>query len=212
MCVTHIHRITPVSKKIHSNMENVTVYVHIYTCKDSPRNTLMCVTHTNHNEFIYESRYTQVTSHCNTLQHTATHCNTLQYNTTHTNHSTLISPRIVCSRVSDKWIMSETCWCVSHTWIMSHLWGFAKEQNMQLLTHEPLFRDTTLCDMTHSYVWHDSFICVPICKAFSAWADVLHHHSVWCGSFICVILPCLIWMSHVTYKWVMSNMNESCHI
>jgi len=42
-----------------------------------------------------------------------------------------------------------------------------------------------MCDMTHSYAWHDSLICVP-------W--VIQTYLFWCH----------IWISHVTYEWVMS--------
>ena len=47
------------------------------------------------------------------------------------------------------------------------------------------------------------------------------HSYVWRDSFICDMYKwvmshmnesCHIWMSHVTYEWVMSHMNESCHI
>ena len=45
-----------------------------------------------------------------------------------------------------------------------------------------------MCDMTHSYVWHDSFICV-------TWLNhVCHmtHSYVWRGSFACVT-----WLNHI---------------
>ena len=74
-----------------------------------------------------------------------------------------------------------------------------------------------MCDMTHSYVWHDSFICV-------TWlihmCDMIHAH-VWHDSFICVTrlihmcdmthsyvwhdsLTCVIWLIH------MCDMTHSC--
>ena len=64
-----------------------------------------------------------------------------------------------------------------------------------------------MCDMIHSHVWHDPFICV-------TWVmhrcDVISSH-VWYDSFICVTLCDLtrrtyrwvtshIWMSHVTRR------------
>ena len=69
------------------------------------------------------------------------------------------------------------------------------------------------CDMTHSYVWHDSFICV-------TWlihlCDMTHSY-VWHGSFICVA-----WLIHTcdesppvrheschTYQRVMSHVSKS---
>jgi len=53
-----------------------------------------------------------------------------------------------------------------------------------------------LCDMTHSSVWHDSFICVPwlihLCD--------MTHSSVWHDPFICV--PWLIHMCAMTHSYV----------
>ena len=64
------------------------------------------------------------------------------------------------------------------------------------LTHSYVWDDSFICviwliracDMTHSYVWHDSFICVP-------W--IVHvcgtpHSYVWHESFICVA-----WLIHI---------------
>ena len=73
-----------------------------------------------------------------------------------------------------------------------------------------------MCDMTHSYVWHDSFICV-------TWlihmCDMTHPY-VWHDSFICVtylIHMCAttrsqisyLWTSHGTHEWVMWHMCTS---
>jgi len=45
-----------------------------------------------------------------------------------------------------------------------------------------------MCDMTHSYVWHDSFICVTLLNHI---CDMTHSY-VWHDSFICVT-----WLIHV---------------
>jgi len=68
-----------------------------------------------------------------------------------------------------------------------------------------------ICDMTHSYVWHDTFIRVARFVHMCA----LTHSYVWHDPFICV--TCLIHMWDVTqshhtslrYAWVMSHTSMS---
>jgi len=75
-----------------------------------------------------------------------------------------------------------------------------------------------MCDMTHSYVWHDSLICVTwlfhTCDTTYSYTcartrDVVQTLSRINGS-------CHVWMSHVTREVVMSHtnvsINESCQI
>jgi len=78
---------------------------------------------------------------------------------------------------------------------------------------EPYFVSSCHCssgmslrDMTHSHVWHVSFICV----TYHIW---MRHVTF----FVSIIAPlectsCHVWMCHVTYEWVMSHMNDLCHI
>jgi len=82
-----------------------------------------------------------------------------------------------------------------------------------------------MCDMTHSCVWHDSFICVTwlihMCDVTHSYVRYVPYHScVWCDLF-CVTFN--IHMENVkrinesrhTYKWVMSHIwmwHALCHI
>ena len=52
------------------------------------------------------------------------------------------------------------------------------------------------CAMTHSYVWHDVFVCV---TWFIRKCDMTHSY-VWYDSFICV--TCLIYMCDITHSFV----------
>jgi len=62
------------------------------------------------------------------------------------------------------------------------------------------------CDMTHSYVWHDSFICV---TGLIHMCDMTHSY-VWHDSFICV--TCLIYMRNMpwSYVWHVSFICVAC--
>jgi len=119
-------------------------------------------------------------------------------------------------------------WCHTYEWVMSHIW----KEYVTWLIH--------ICDMTHSYVWHDSFICV----TWYVWHDhcdtivmrciwVMSHKSMRHVTFINESCHTYAWvMSHIevskithmnesyhTYEWVMSRVwmshvtytNESCH-
>jgi len=54
-----------------------------------------------------------------------------------------------------------------------------------------------MCDMTHSYVWHDSFLCVtwliPMCD--------MTHSYVWHDSLICVSWLINMWDMTHSYVW-----------
>ena len=63
-----------------------------------------------------------------------------------------------------KWVMSHI-WmshvthmnesCHTHEWVKSHIW-----MSHSCLMNICVVWLVQMCDMTHSYVWHDSFICV----------------------------------------------------
>jgi len=70
-----------------------------------------------------------------------------------------------------------------------------------------------MCDMTHSYVWHDSFICVPWLIHMCA----MTHSYMWHDSFICMtwlIHGCDRTLSYVTwliFKWHISVTCDVTH-
>jgi len=79
------------------------------------------------------------TTHCDTLRYTATHCDTLQHTTTHSNKHLLV--QIKCERRA-------------HT---------SRENFDDFFALLPLYFIGVLeccCDMTPSYAWYDSFICM----------------------------------------------------
>jgi len=142
-------------------------------------------------------------THCNTLQHTATHCNTLQHTATHCNTLQHTDPRDLTSRyiVSpcvwiDSFIMrNRTHLCVRHEFTSKHHVSSACDMTHSYVQRNSFVCATWLicmCDMTHSYVRHYSFVCV-------TWlihtCDMIHsyvrHHS-----FVCVtwLIRCAIWI------------------
>jgi len=86
---------------------------------------------------------------------------------------------------------------ISHTW-------------MRRMTHTNVWHDSFIsltclihmCDMTHSYLWHASFICVTWLIHISDMPD----SYVWHDSFIS--LTCLIHMCDMTHLYL-SHTNES---
>ena len=106
-------------------------------------------------------------THCNTLQHTATHCNsthlvgydinarvvtnnlpnTLQHTATHCTTLQHTATAHTSSEITSMRGLSRTIWAIASISLRLKTWRTRK-----WVTHT--------CHMTHSYLWHDSFICV----------------------------------------------------
>ena len=77
------------------------------------------------------------------------------------------------------------------------------------------YRDVDMCDMSRSYAWHDSLICVTwlidVC--------IMTHRYVWHDSLTCAwhdSLTCVTWLIDVRdmthwFVWHVTRMNESRH-
>ena len=83
-----------------------------------------------------------------------------------------------------------------------------------------------LCDVTHSYVWHDSFICVTwlihmcdmthSCVTWLIWRDQPRHTFTWVtaefvSAFLCHTCTCMSWlMSHMHMYDITHAWRDSC--
>ena len=71
-----------------------------------------------------------------------------------------------------------------------------------------------MCGMTHSCVWHDSFICVIsqvlVCVTERIDTCDMTHSYVWHDWFICV--PWLIHMCDMTHSYVWHDHSHVCHV
>jgi len=150
----------------------------------------------------------ETATHCNTLQHTATHCNTLQhtgwYSLIWMSHVSFIHVWYECV---NSWEEHDLSWeehdlftwhihvnesCIIHPCV---IWMCKLHSTLNLSCIRVTWLIHT-CDMTHSYVWHDSFIRV-------TWlirtCDMTHSY-VWHDSFVHVtwlIRTCDMTYSHV---------------
>ena len=96
-------------------------------------------------------------------------------------------------------------WCHTYEWVMSHIW----KKYVTWLIH--------ICDMTHSYVWHDSFICVTWYVWHNSFISVtwlIHmcdttHSYVWHDSFTCA--ACLIQMCDMTHPTYLQAYFQCVH-
>jgi len=159
---------------------------------------------TNHelNDQIAANSHTA--KHCKTLQHTATHCNTLQH--TATLHLRWIQPRT-------------TNWIIKLPRLYEPLEGAPE----QVMSHVWIIHVTHVNEWCHTCEWvlsHMWFGDVAqgnkSCHTYGShkcrrrsWR-MSHVTCEWVMSR--VNESCHMWMSHVTCEWVMSHVNESCRM
>jgi len=138
---------------------------------------------------------TYVTTHCNTLQYAAIRCNALQ-------HLLLIWGPLQASFRNAPFISTPKK---------------RKRRKMKAGIRADVWFGTGE-DAPFLALWPCWFsMCVCACACASQKNALCNHTDDSCQRVtlewaISHIESCHIWMSHVTYKWVMSHMNESCHI
>jgi len=132
------------------------------------------------------------------LQHTATHCNTLQHTATHCNVHCNTS--VLCvGRTPPTMGKLKLCQItLLHT--ATHSVHHGQAQDASNHTYEWLIHP---CNMTQSFRWHDSFICVSSVMS-RMWMSHVTYMNESCHMYEWVTSH--IWMSHV------KKMNESCHV
>ena len=96
-----------------------------------------------------------------------------------------------------EWLNVGSFWC--HDWVCFCRYSTCVKYSICVtwLIH--------MCDMTHSYVWHNSFICVTwlIHVAWPIHMCDMTHSYVWHDSFICVTW--LIHMCDMTHSYVVHD-------
>jgi len=113
---------------------------------------------------------------------------------------------------------------ICESWLI-HMW----DMTHSYVRHDSFIWEIRLFhmgDMTHSYVRHDSFICETwlihmwdkthsyVRHEYLTQSSVLLAWRGWVLSYIdqsYELFMSHIWMRHVTYEWVISNLDESCH-
>ena len=145
----------------------------------------------------------QITAtHCNTLQHTATHCNTLQHTATQLNTQQ------------------------SHATHSAALFGYEGPVHVSFNTLPPISAPKKnkwmqgcmqMCQFGQkkmNALWVCAICLWGVCLGARGWVWLV---KKWVG--MCVWMWHVTWMSschrqmsHVICEWVMSYMNESCHI
>ena len=102
-------------------------------------------THCNtlHHATSHSNSLHHTASHCITLHHTATHCNTLQHTATHYRSVRWRRGRVTTRLFAARTRLSLDCHLRCVTWLI----------------HTCATWHIETCDMTHSYMWHDAFIC-----------------------------------------------------
>ena len=112
-------------------------------------------------------------THCNTLQHTATYCNILQHNSSVSlwRSHLLLRRRVTTQKFVGnifsywveqfKWELSYSFAKESHTLVhMNSIWNKSSIYVSWPFHEIYVKRIISMCDMTHSYVWHDALLCL----------------------------------------------------
>jgi len=164
------------------------------------------ITHTSHirmkwvmSHTCIQTHHTHIT-HTSHIHHTYIRNETRVTDTSHTHHTYITHT----SPIHHTYITHTYEWVARHV-IHVHASCHTYEWVMRHVTHMHQSRVMShVCDMTHSYVWHDSLISVP-------WhihmRDMAHLH-VWHDSFICVTR--LIHMCDLTHS--MRGMYAYMHV
>jgi len=96
--------------------------------------------------------------------------------------------------------------CICITYIVWHF-GAKRPKKLEFIKtrNKPLFLHSLLCTLpeTMSFWWSAEWVLFDFTKDGALFFE--RERSVLAN------LPCHVWMSHVTYGWVMSHVNESCH-